>query len=705
MVQAAVVTEAQMKKIAQYVKQANDQTAALGKSSQKAANDAHAAYSSIADGAKRVEGAHAGVNRELLVLAHELSQGNYSKFGGSMLVLAERTNALEFAMTGAGAATLALGAAVVGGLALIAKGAIDQDKFNKSLIETNNYAGMTADSLAAMAKEVATATGGTLGNARGALETLTASGRFGPSAIDQAAKAVVQYERVTGQSAEEIAKDFARMSDGVAKWAEEHNRSMHFVSAPQYAYIKQLEEQGQKEQAEIETLRLFTEQFGKVNDKLSDGAKLWRDLKQAASEFSDSVQGIGRSTTIGDQIDALDKQLARMRNQNGDPFVLNTHGDFPGTAANIAAVEEQRRTLQRQQMQNEGLAAAMARQAAIDEAGIAAKDSIDAILKKAQATSALAEAMRKYHEEVAAATRAGINYTPAQIKAGEAEVRREFEHPAQRYIGRPNTPQQDFRTSEIANEEATMNAPRAEALKKLEEENELMSHIHELESAQAVFRRSELEDQEKANEAYRQARLELERINHEKAMNADWANGANKAIQDYVANVKNAAAQGEKFVTDAANGMSDAITKWAMTGKLSVHSMVDTIIEDLIRMETRKGVAALFSAFSGGSAGSGATGSLVDLFSGSFGGGFYANGLDYVPYDGFPAILHEGERVTSRQDAAVERSGRSNPTIDMSGMHFSFGAGVNAPEVAQAVKTGMAQVKGEIFRAFATGRA
>ena len=140
MVQAAVVTEAQMKKIAQMVNAANAATANLGRTSQKAANDASAAYSSIAEGAKKVEGAHAGVNRELLVLAHEMSQGNYSRFGGSLLVLAERTNFLSFALSGTGALVSAVGAAVLGAAALMAMGAIEADKFAKALQLTGNYA-------------------------------------------------------------------------------------------------------------------------------------------------------------------------------------------------------------------------------------------------------------------------------------------------------------------------------------------------------------------------------------------------------------------------------------------------------------------------------------------------------------------------------------------------------------------------------------
>jgi len=166
MVQAATVTEAQMKRIAQYVKAANDSTAKLEATARATSASVKTSYEGVAAAAKKVEGGHAGVNRELLVLAHEISQGNFKQFGGSLLVLAEQTNALQFAMSGAGAGALALGGAVIGAGALIAKGAIEIDKFKKSLIETNNFAGLTQDSLSAMAREVAATTGGSIGQAR-----------------------------------------------------------------------------------------------------------------------------------------------------------------------------------------------------------------------------------------------------------------------------------------------------------------------------------------------------------------------------------------------------------------------------------------------------------------------------------------------------------------------------------------------------------
>lgn len=106
------------------------------------------------------------MTREVIVLAHELSQGNYKRFGGSLLVLAEysktATAALSALVGPIGVVVAAIGAI---GLAM-AEGAHEQDAFNKSLILTGNYAGMTADSFNATAKQIATDTHTTIGAAR-----------------------------------------------------------------------------------------------------------------------------------------------------------------------------------------------------------------------------------------------------------------------------------------------------------------------------------------------------------------------------------------------------------------------------------------------------------------------------------------------------------------------------------------------------------
>lgn len=46
----------------------------------------------------------------------------------------------------------------------------------------------------------------------------------------------------------------------------------------------------------------------------------------------------------------------------------------------------------------------------------------------------------------------------------------------------------------------------------------------------------------------------------------------------------------------------------------------------------------------------------------------FATGLDYVPYDNFPARLHEGEAVLTSLEAAQWRSGQTSRPVDLSGL-------------------------------------
>ena len=49
----------------------------------------------------------------------------------------------------------------------------------------------------------------------------------------------------------------------------------------------------------------------------------------------------------------------------------------------------------------------------------------------------------------------------------------------------------------------------------------------------------------------------------------------------------------------------------------------------------------------------------VNASSNGGGGGSFANGLSYVPYDGFSAVLHEGERVLTAEENKAYNNGSS----------------------------------------------
>jgi hypothetical protein len=68
---------------------------------------------------------------------------------------------------------------------------------------------------------------------------------------------------------------------------------------------------------------------------------------------------------------------------------------------------------------------------------------------------------------------------------------------------------------------------------------------------------------------------------------------------------------------------------------------------------------------------------------------FAKNGLDYVPYDGFPIIAHEGEAVLTKEEATAWRAGKSmaknnNATSGSSGSSSGISIVQNISAVVQS---------------------
>ena len=94
-------------------------------------------------------------------------------------------------------------------------------------------------------------------------------------------------------------------------------------------------------------------------------------------------------------------------------------------------------------------------------------------------------------------------------------------------------------------------------------------------------------------------------------------------------------------------------------------------------------------------------GSIWSGITGFFG---HATGLEYVPYDNYPAMLHEGEKVLTK-DAARSGGGRGGgDNITITHGDLNVGQGVSRGEVAAALKMQQASTVEMIRRRDRTGR-
>ena len=75
-------------------------------------------------------------------------------------------------------------------------------------------------------------------------------------------------------------------------------------------------------------------------------------------------------------------------------------------------------------------------------------------------------------------------------------------------------------------------------------------------------------------------------------------------------------------------------------------------------------------------------------------GRMYATGIDYVPYDNFPALLHQGERVQTAVEARSDRGAAGGVQISMFGTVIREDADIDRVASALLEKMEMAGMRG-----------
>ncbi len=330
------------------------------------------AFRGIGHAAKDAEGGikgflqHGGVMRELIVLFHEsVIMGNYSRFGGSLMVLAERAD-VAYLMFTALFGEIAGGAATVAAMtAGFVEGELETVRFGHALQMSGGYAGITAGQFNSMAEVIGREVPGSIGEARAAMIALIRTGSVSGEALLAVSRAAVLFGQVTGEKSAKVIADFAKMSDGVAKWAANANRSYHFLSLAQYDYIARLEQEGHKEKAEEVTANALYRSLGENAPKnLGYLMEAWYGVRDAIVSTWDSLKNLGRAQTLADKIAEIDLQLkgGGMANRL-DPFRRQ-------------GLLTERAKLEAEMQQHRKAAADTAHKAQVQEQGIAAEQSL-----------------------------------------------------------------------------------------------------------------------------------------------------------------------------------------------------------------------------------------------------------------------------------------------------------------------------------------
>lgn len=172
-------------------------------------------------------------------------------------------------------------------------------RFKDTVKLTGGSLGLSRGEIEAFANAIKMSANASTQASREMLDAIARTGRVGGDSLKAISAAALAYAEVSGEKAESVAKDFSKMADGVADWAAEHNKSMHFITASEYEYIKTLEESGDKQEAiRVVSDKLHRQFATSDSENLGLLVKVWRGWGYVIDDVWEAMKRIGTSSPV-----------------------------------------------------------------------------------------------------------------------------------------------------------------------------------------------------------------------------------------------------------------------------------------------------------------------------------------------------------------------------------------------------------------------
>ncbi|WP_435608473.1 phage tail length tape measure family protein [Pseudomonas knackmussii] len=349
--------------------------------------------------------------------------------------------------------TVAIAAVTAGAGALALawhQGSAETDEYNKALILTGNYAGVTAGQLATMAREMDGLREVSQGSAAAALTEVASSGKFTGDQIKLVAVAAEQMRVATGKAVSETVAEFAELAKDPVNTILKLNETQHFLTASQLEQIRTLKQQQGEQAAATEAMRIYdaviAERTSKITANLGSIEKAWRAIKTAAAETWDGAKGIGRPLDDAQRITELTNKIAYLKSTLGTGFEpsADTQQQIDQLSSQLEALQKKQQAAAEASKNTVDSAAEAKRQAAADSFIKSAEAQVESLSKltetekahqvmqqqgitetssQGQAMLAAAKAADEKKASVEAATKAERDHEAAQRKSRqEAEA-------------------------------------------------------------------------------------------------------------------------------------------------------------------------------------------------------------------------------------------------------------------------------------------
>jgi phage-related minor tail protein len=352
-----------------------------------------------------------------------LQQGSQvsSSFGG----LGNAFKAIASTIT---PARIAFGGAAAA-LALLGKAALDGHNEAKALADaltlTGNAAGLTAGSFDKMARSIAAISGRSVGNVKEFGLALAQTGQIGPQAFESATAAAERFGEATGQSAEEVAKSFAKIAENPKAAAAELVRAYGLLNLAQLENIRSLQEQGRTGDAAKVVFDALGTRLQSLDSNLGLIERALKAGKGAWSDFWNAAKGLGVPETVESQLSKLQQSIAATQKAQE---TASERGDTERLARlqnRMAGLKQQEGVLATQQFGEEIQAAldAIKTQNSKDQA--AASEFVDGMHKRTYAVGELQKKIAEANRQIDTFNKAAREQGLPEVS--QAERSREIE--------------------------------------------------------------------------------------------------------------------------------------------------------------------------------------------------------------------------------------------------------------------------------------
>lgn len=366
--------------------------------------------------------------RELLVLAHEASQGNWTRFTGSLGVLAERTDALGAIMSSTGLGIGLFAAAAAAAAVDTYKVATAIAALNQASVATNGYIGLTNDQLSAMAESLSVANGGLVATTE-TMGALIRTGQASASNLAELTAVVTQFGKDAGMSADKAAEAFGKMLDDPAKGMAELQSQYHMFSGAQIEVIEGYVKTGDTAKA----TQAFIDAVADSQHRMAaEGqqdvgllTKIWQSFSDAAKQAGDNFDKMGIAATNAQNLAAaLKRQSDAVRNlaqAKSAPF-----GNTGSAQHEVDAANAQVAALQKVQAAQQKIA---------DDNAARAKSGDNQLAVNSYINSSKYASPSRQHDQQLGTENADFAKATANLNKGSAEyqdaLKRHYENVAQ----------------------------------------------------------------------------------------------------------------------------------------------------------------------------------------------------------------------------------------------------------------------------------